>query len=84
MLDDAGLKEIGVQKAFHRKFLSKQIKASHTLSPDFLNAKPNDFYEFRAANRKITDVAMAASFSCPRLLMIYAEFFQSDILTGEN
>jgi len=79
-LDDAGLKELGVQKGFHRKFFSKQIAASHSLSPEFINLTPYDFYEFRGANRKLTDVAMQASFYCPRLLMLYAEFYQSDIL----
>jgi len=80
-LDDASLQEIGVDKSFHRKVILAQVEFSKTLAPEFHNPNPNDFWEFRAANRKKTDTYINAAVWSPRLAMLYAYSYDHKLLT---
>ena len=65
-----------VQVVVARKSLQKLMRR--------MNAKPVDFWEWRAANRRLFDMWISPLLSSPRALLIWMRYYDSNEAIGET
>ena len=79
LFDDAVLADLGITGVIEQA----RVKAKLTKLDEKATASPVDFWEWRAANRRLCDWWVQPLMSAPRVLLIWLRFYQEEGALGK-